>query len=66
MVTVIKLRFYQILDKHSQIVYSNLNAALSVNIARKCTGRISKFKLDNTECNARSLGVIALLVFKLI
>ena len=64
MVTVIKLRFYQILDT-SQIVYSNLNAALSVNIARKCTVRISKFKLDNTECNARSLGVIALLVFKL-
>ena len=39
-------RFWLILD-----TYSSLNAALLVNIARKCTGRISKFKLDNTECN---------------
>ena len=45
------------------MVHSGLNAALSVNIARKCTGRISKFKLDNTECNARSSRVIALLAF---
>jgi hypothetical protein len=45
--------------------YSSLNAALSVNIARKCTGRTSKFKLDNTECKARSSRVIVLLAFKL-
>ena len=45
--------------------YSSLNAALSVNIARKYTGRISKLKLDNIECNARSSRVIALLAFKL-
>ena len=44
---------------------SSLNAAHSVNIARKCTGRISKSKLDNTECNARSSRVVALLAFKL-
>ena len=36
----------------------------TVNIARKCTGRISKSKLDNTECNARSSRVVALLAFK--
>ena len=57
-------RFWLILDTFKN-VYSSLNAALSVNIARKCTGRISKFKLDNTEYNARSLHVIALLAFKL-
>ena len=57
-------RFWLILDTFKN-GYSSLNAALSVNIARKCTGRISKFKLDNTECNARSSRVIALLAFKL-
>ena len=57
-------RFWLILDTFKN-GYSSLNAALSVNIARKCTGRISKFKLDNTESNARSSRLIALLAFKL-
>ena len=57
-------RFWLILDTFEN-GYSSLNAALSVNIARKCTRRISKFKLDNTECNARSSRVVALLAFKL-
>ena len=57
-------RFWLILDTFKN-GYSSLNAALAVNIARKCAGRISKFKLDNTECNARSSRVIALLAFKL-
>ena len=42
-------RFWLILDTFKN-GYSSLNAAHSVNIARKCTGRISKSKLDNTEC----------------
>ena len=57
-------RFWLILDTFKN-GYSSLNAAHSVNIARKCTGRISKSKLDNTECNARSSRVVALLPFKL-
>ena len=57
-------RFWLILDTFKN-GSSSLNAALAVNIARKFTGRISKFKLDNTECNARSSRVIALLAFKL-
>ena len=57
-------RFWLILDTFKN-GYSSLNAAHSVNIARKCTGRISKSKLDNTECNARSSRVVALLAFKL-
>jgi hypothetical protein len=59
-------RFWLILDTFKN-GYSSLNAALSVNIARKYTGRISKLKLDNRpiECNARSSRVIALLAFKL-
>jgi hypothetical protein len=57
-------RFWLILDTFKN-GYSSLNAALSVNIARKYTGRISKLKLDNIECNARSSRVIALLAFKL-
>jgi hypothetical protein len=57
-------RFWLILDTFKN-GYSSLNAAHSVNIARKYTGRISKSKLDNTECNARSSRVVALLAFKL-
>ena len=57
-------RFWLILDTFKN-GYSSLNAAHSVNIARKCAGRISKSKLDNTECNARSSRVVALLAFKL-
>ena len=57
-------RFWLILDTFKN-GYSSLNAAHSVNIARKCTGRISKSKLDNTECNLRSSRVVALLAFKL-
>jgi hypothetical protein len=57
-------RFWLILDTFKN-GYSSLNAAHSVNIAQKCTGRISKSKLDNTECNARSSRVVALLTFKL-
>ena len=54
-------RFWLILDTFKN-GYSSLNAALSVNIARKYTGRISKLKLDNIT---RSSRVIALLAFKL-
>ena len=57
-------RFWLILDTFKN-GYSSLNAAHSINNARKCTGRISKSKLDNTECNARSSRVVALLAFKL-
>ena len=43
-------RFQLILDT-SQNGYSSLNAALLVNIARKYTGHISKFKLDHSQQN---------------
>jgi hypothetical protein len=39
-------RFWRLILDTFKNSYSSLNAALSVNIARKCTGRISKFNIQ--------------------